>query len=243
MNPEIYERMAWLEDRHWWFRARRAIVAKLIAGLGLPVDARILDAGCGTGGNLAMLSGFGKVEAMEMDDWAREIAAAKGVASVAPGRLPDGLPFQEGNFDLVALLDVLEHVADDEAALDSLGRLLKPGGHLLITVPAYPFLWSRHDEAHHHYRRYRIRELESKVRSAGMTVRHASYFNTLLFPLIAALRLLGRIRPGRGGDDLAMPRPWVNRMLYAVFSSERMLLGKFALPFGVSVVLVARRGA
>ncbi len=243
MNPEAYERMASLEDRHWWFLARRAIVAKIIAGLKLPPQARILDAGCGTGGNLAMLRNFGEVEATEMDDGARTIAAAKGVAAVSPGRLPDALPFQGAEFDLITLLDVLEHVADDEAALESLSGLLRPGGHLVTTVPAFSFLWSEHDEVHRHYRRYRKRELENKVRQAGMNVVYASYFNTFLFPLIATVRLGGRFLKRRKGGDLVMPGGGVNRLLYAIFSSERALLGKMRLPFGVSLLLVARKGS
>jgi SAM-dependent methyltransferase len=210
--------------------------------LGLPKDARILDAGCGTGGNLSMLRSFGEVDAIEMDDRAREIAIAKGIARVVPGQLPDDLPFHENRFDLVVLLDVLEHVMEDEAALISLRRLLKPSGYLLVTVPAFPFLWSRHDEAHHHHRRYRMEELRGKVEKTGMEIVYASYFNTLLFPLIAAVRLFGRLLKGQGRDDLALPNPWVNRMLYAFFSSERVLLGKLALPFGVSALVVARKG-
>jgi SAM-dependent methyltransferase len=242
VNPEIYQYMSQVEESHWWFLARRAIIAKLVAGLQLPGNAKILDAGCGTGGNLAMLSSFGEVEATELDDRAREIALAKGVALVVPGQLPDGLPFKEPRYDLVALLDVLEHVTDDEAALKSLAQLLKPAGHILITAPAFPSLWSGHDEVHHHHRRYRLKELEGKVRTAGMEVVYSSYFNTLLFPLVAASRLYGRLRKGRGGSDLVMPNPLVNRILYAVFSSERAMLGRFRLPFGVSALVVARKG-
>jgi SAM-dependent methyltransferase len=235
--------MAWQEESHWWFKARRIIVARIITRLGLSRQASILDMGCGTGGNLAMLSGFGKVEAVEVEDWAREIASAKMCAAVVPGWLPDGLPFHEPLFDLIVLLDVLEHVSDDEAALDALGRLLKPGGSLLITVPAFPFLWSPHDEVHHHFRRYRLGELEGKLTQAGMEISYASYFNILLFPIIASVRLLGRFRSGLRVGDLAMPHSWVNQMLYAIFSSERFLLGRFRLPFGVSAMVLAKRGA
>lgn len=242
MNPEIYKSMALMEEQHWWFRARRSIVAKIITGLALSPQARILDAGCGTGGNLAMLSSFGKVEAVEMDDWAREMATAKEAVCVLPGSLPDGIPYPKDSFDLIALFDVLEHVPDDEASLESLRSLLKPNGYLFITVPAFHFLWSRHDEVHRHYRRYRMGELKRKVSMAGMDVVYASYFNTLLFPFIAMARMLGRFFVRQGEGDLSMPPRWLNQMLYAVFASERLLLGKVALPFGVSAMVVVRRG-
>ncbi len=242
MNPEIYTLMAAIEDQHWWFRARRALVANQLGRLGLSPDSSILDAGCGTGGNLAMLCRHGHVEAMEMDAQARTIAAGKALARVREGILPDALPFPESHFDLITLLDVLEHVDEDEAALDALGRRLKPGGYLVITVPAFAFLWSRHDEAHHHKRRYRIRDLKQKAIAAGMEITYASYFNTLLFPLIAAVRLVDRLRPsGWQQGDLAMPPLWLNNLLYVVFSSERWLLGRMSFPFGVSALLVARK--
>ena len=244
MNAAFYEQYAAVEDRHWWFAARRRIVARVLGGLGLPAGARILEVGCGTGGNLAMLARFGRVEAAEMDGRACELANARGVAPVTRGWLPDGLPFEDGAYDLVALLDVLEHVEDDRAALERLARLLAPGGALVVTVPAYAFLWSRHDVVNHHFRRYRRGALVRKLREAGLAVAHATYFNTLLFPAIAAARGAGRVLGREGGSDVdAIPPAPVNRVLEAVFAAERFAAPRVRLPFGVSILAVARRPA
>lgn len=243
MEPSIYTLMASLEENHWWFAARRTIAEKIIKQLDLPPDAKILDAGCGTGGNLAMLGRHGQIHAMELDDQARQIANAKGIALVLSGRLPDNVPFQQEQFDLIALLDVLEHVDDDRNTLRVLGTLLKPGGYLLISVPAFPFLWSAHDEVHHHKRRYVLGELRSKLEDAGLEITYASYFNTVLFPLIFGARQVGKLRTHKpGSGDLTMPSPLINRLLFAVFSSERFVLGRWSLPFGVSVLAVAKKG-
>lgn len=243
MEPSIYALMASLEENHWWFSARRAIAEKIIKQLDLPPDAKILDAGCGTGGNLAMLSRYGQVHAMELDDQARQIANAKGIAQVLSGRLPDKVPYQQEQFDLIALLDVLEHVEDDRNTLKVLGSLLKPGGYLLISVPAFPFLWSKHDEVHHHKHRYFLDELKSKLENAGLEVAYSSYFNTILFPLIFGARQLRKFRTNkRESGDLKMPHPLINWLLFSVFSSERFVLGRWSLPFGISAMAIARKG-
>lgn len=244
MEPNIYALMASLEENHWWFSARRAIAEKIIKQLDLPPDAKILDAGCGTGGNLAMLSRYGQVHAMELDDQARQLANAKGFAQVLSGSLPDKVPYQQEQFDLIALLDVLEHVEDDRNTLKVLGSLLKPGGAILISVPAFPFLWSAHDEVHHHKRRYFLDELKSKLENAGLEISYASYFNTILFPLILGARLLGKLRTNkRENGDLTMPHPFVNWLLFSLFSSERFVLGRWPLPYGVSAMAIARKGS
>lgn len=154
MDPKAYEQMAGLEDRHWWFVGRRQILSRVIAGIPLPPSACILEAGCGSGGNLEMLSQFGQVWAMERSEIALPLARARGIAIVEEGELPHRIPFGSQQFDLIALLDVLEHLDEDTAALEALIQRLKPSGYMVITVPAYPWLWSAHDELNHHKRRY-----------------------------------------------------------------------------------------
>lgn len=241
MDAAYYDTYARVEDEHWWFAARRRILARVLDGLKLPPDARLLEAGCGTGGNLALLARYGRLDAGEIDARARAYATARGITAVRPLTLPHDVPFEDEAYDVVALLDVLEHVEDDAAALARLFRLLKPGGHLVLTVPAFAFLWSAHDVVNHHFRRYRIGPLVARLRTAGFTVNHATYFNTLLFPAVAMTRLA---RPLRGFSVRAtetIPAAPVNRLLEATFAAERFVAPRLRLPFGVSLLAVARR--
>ena len=206
MNREIYIRMAGVEDDHWWFSGRRAIVESLLARIGLPRDAAILEPGCGTGGNLRMLARCGSVCAMDLDDQACRFAQARGIGEVAAGRLPDKIPFGDRCFDLVVMTDVLEHLDDDAATLRALRERLKPGGLLLLTVPAFRFLWSSHDTSHHHRRRYRAEELRKVVSEAGYEICYLSYYNFLLFTPILATRMVQRLTgANREGHDLRLP--------------------------------------
>lgn len=242
MDPHIYQQMRSLEDQHWWFSGRRRIVGQMLASIDLPEQTRILDAGCGTGGNLNFLSQFGEVTGVELDDGAAVLARERGSWSVLKGSLPDKMPFAEQRFDLIVLLDVLEHIDDDNASLRTLQNLLAPGGYLVLTVPAFPFLWSPHDEEHHHKRRYPAAGLQEVIQNAGLRLQYMSYFNTWLFPLVAAIRLVRRVFPaGEVGRDVALPKPVVNRMLKALFSSERHWIGRHRMPFGISLLAVARK--
>jgi SAM-dependent methyltransferase len=241
MERKVYEQMAQLDQRHWWFTARRRILAELIERVARPPkDARILELGAGTGHNLAMLSRFGNVEASELDSGARELAARRLGREVKEAALPDLSMFPAHSYDLIALLDVLEHVPDDKGSLASIMTRLKPGGALLLTVPANPWMWSAHDVAHHHHRRYRKAEIEGLARGAGYEIELLSPFNSLLFPPIAAVRLLGKIT-GKDDSDDAMPGALVNETLDTVFGLERSLIGRVPMPIGVSLVAVHRR--
>ncbi len=241
MESKVYTRMASIENRHWWFVARRRILAEAVARYVPPsACARVLEAGCGTGGNLALLSRCGQVFGFEPHRQAREYARRRGPFDLRDGRLPYDIPFEPGSFDLVAALDVLEHLDDDRASLAALADRLKPGGKVLITVPAFPFLWSHHDEQHHHRRRYRKRQLIRLIRENGLEPEFAGYFNSLLFPLVAGTRLAKRLLGLKGEED-QMPPPLINRFLTAVLSMERHLLGRLPMPFGVSILVIARK--
>ena len=243
MQPELYRQMRDLEDRHWWFRGRRRIVADVLGRLDLQQPARILDLGCGTGGNLDMLSGFGEVTGVEHDEQAVELAAERGVAPVLRGSLPHGLPAGLAPIDCVAMLDVLEHIEEDRESLGAVHALLSPGGYLVLTVPAFAFLWGPHDREHHHKRRYRAPTLRKLLEGAGFRVDKLSYYNAWLFPPVALVRLVRKVIPGsESGADEALPPGWLNGTLERLFASERHVLRHARFPFGVSLLAVARRG-
>ena len=242
MDRAVFDRMAEQDATHWWYTARREILSDVIARqIRPPSGARILEVGCGTGHNLAMLESFGPVDALELDAPARELAAQRLGRAVGDAPLPELPGVERDAYDLVALLDVLEHVEEDEAALRGVAECLASKGAVLLTVPANPWMWTVHDEHHHHHRRYTEATLRSVIQRAGLTPQLVTHFNTLLFPPIAAARAWGRLRGQEESDD-RMPSPRVNRLLEGVFGLERHLVGRVPLPFGVSLLAVARRG-
>ena len=245
MEPECMERsayteMAAIDENHWWYRARRRIVAEMITQhIAKRPNLAIAEIGCGTGSNLPVLVRFGQVTAVEPDADARVFAAARSDATVLEGRLPDGLPLAENSLDLAVMLDVLEHVDDDVAALKAVAKKLKPDASFLLTVPALPSLWSPHDEEHHHKRRYTAQTLRAAIESAGLRVEMMSYFNTLLLPMIAGIRWIKNLT-GSKEVDTGMPSNWLNKVLEAIFAFERHLIGRLPLPLGVSLVVIVK---
>lgn len=238
MDRAVFDRMAEQDQHHWWFVARRRILSGLIArDVSPPPGGRILEIGCGTGHNLDMLGRFGTVDAIELDDHARALASARLGRPVLKARLPELEGVADGTYDLIALLDVLEHVAQDRPALEAIARKLKPGGRILLTVPANRWMWSAHDAAHHHFRRYGRRELARLIESAGLKIELLSFFNTLLFPLAAVARLVGKLA-GKTSSDDAMPPAPINRLFTGLFGLERYLVGRVPLPAGVSLVAI-----
>ena len=237
MEPDTYELMRQIEDEHWWFVARRNIIGALLGRLRLPAQAEILEVGCGTGGNIALLKRFGVVTCVELDKTAAGMARDRNLAPVLYGKLPDELPEFSRQFDVVALFDVIEHVKEDGASLQVLSSLLKPGGRIVLTVPAFNFLWSQHDDENHHQRRYRRRDLVDLARQCALSLDYISYFNFWLFPPVAAVRLIRKVIPYRESwQDMRQPNEVVNRVLQSIFSSERHIAGRMSLPFGISLM-------
>jgi SAM-dependent methyltransferase len=222
MQREVYLTLARVEDHHWWFRARRAIATRILQGLELPANATILEVGSGTGGNLAMLSDFGRLFAMELNPEARALSDRRSIIKAEEGILPDGIPFGNQQFDLIAAFDVLEHIEPDLESLVALRARLAVGGKLLMTVPAFRFLWGPHDESHHHKRRYRLGPFTRLVERAGYQIILANYYNFWLFPIVAAARLLDRCKSVRyqNGAQLSIPPAPINRLLEAVLPAN-----------------------
>ena len=227
------------EDRaHWWFLGRRAVILAEMARRLPAGGARLAELGCGSGGMLEALGRFGTAVGIELDPALRARARERGL-DVRAGALPDAIPLEPGRWDAVCLFDVLEHVGDEAGALAACRRLLAPGGRLFVTVPAYAWLWSRHDELLGHRRRYTARALRGVAERAGFAVERLTYFNTLLAPPIMAVRL-ARAALRRPGHDLDRPAPPLNRALAACFSAEARLLRWVSAPFGISILLAAR---
>jgi SAM-dependent methyltransferase len=245
MDKDFYRRYYELEGRHWWFRGRRQLFLRLLEEQIPPRERpiRILDFGCGTGAFLEDLDRFGTVSAVDADESAVSFCHARGRAEVLHAPPGAHLPYPDGTFDLVTTLDVIEHVEDDVAALSELRRVLRPGGLLLVAVPAFMFLWGRQDEVSHHHRRYTARTLDRSLAEAGFRVRRTSYFNTLLFAPIAAVRLARRLVRAHDGaqSDFEVGPARMNGVLSALFGAEAAVVARRRLPFGVSLLALATK--
>jgi SAM-dependent methyltransferase len=239
MERAVYDAMAELDESHWWYRARREVIAALIRRKARPAPrARLLEIGCGTGHNLAMLGEFGTVDALEVDPTARAIAEKRLGREVLVAPLPELNGVAEQSYDLVAAFDVIEHIPDDRQALEGIARRLKPGGKLVATVPAHQWMWSAHDVVNHHQRRYSKRAFSALIERSPLKLEAIGYFNSLLFPLAVAQRVASKI--ARKDDaDLALPPAPLNYALERVFAAERALIGRVPLPPGLSLFAVA----
>ena len=238
MDRSVYDNMAKLDEQHWWYVARRDVLDRLIRRrLALPEGARILEIGCGTGHNLPMLRQFGEVDAIEIDEAARDLASQRLGKPVMAHPLPSLEGVADGTYDLVAILDVLEHIEEDRDALLGIKRKLKPGGRILITVPAHPWMWSAHDVVNHHKRRYTRRTLKAVIAAAGLRLDMLRWFNSLLFPAAAGARLAGRLFGKEGGDDTLPPKQ-VNFLFGKIFALERHAIGRWPMTPGVSLAAI-----
>jgi SAM-dependent methyltransferase len=233
-----------VEADHWWFRGRRQLLGAMIRELGIRRDARTLDVGSGTGANLRLLAelGFERVSGLDCSEEAIRYCGEKALPRVELGDLCD-LPFAEGDFDLVIAADVLEHVEDEARAIGELRRVLQPGGRLIVTVPAFQSLWGLQDQVSHHKRRYRRRELESRLRDGGLEVARSFYFNYLLFaPIWLARRLLRILRVELASEN-ELNTSLLNALLARVFSWDVRSAPRLRPAFGVSILALARRPA
>ena len=231
-----------VEDRHWWYRGRRRVLEQTIQRLALPPRARILDAGCGSGRNMVDLARYGEVTGVELSEPSAEVARGRHVGEVVEGSVME-MPFPPDSFDLALCLDVIEHLEDDRGALRELRRVLAPGGALLVTVPAYQWLWSGHDEINHHHRRYSRTTLERAAREGGWECVRTTHFNSLLLPAAIALRALDRLhaRATESSLDLWVPPAPLNWVLQQPLNLEAALIGRGGhIPVGLSLLAVLR---
>jgi len=230
------------EDRHWWYRGRRTVLDGVIADLGLPRGARILDAGCGSGRNMIELAPYGSVTGVELSETSVALARERDAGEVVAGSVLE-MPFADDSFDLAVSLDVIEHLEDDLTALRELRRTVAPGGSLLVTVPAYQWLWSGHDEINHHHRRYTRRSLQRVAEQAGWHQTRTTYFNSLLLPVAIVLRVLDRVntKTTESSLDLWVPPEPLNWLLQRPLAIEAALIRRGGrIPAGLSLLAVFR---
>jgi SAM-dependent methyltransferase len=243
MESSEYAKLAAFENKYWWHVGRRSIVARQIAKLNREKQQlKILNVGSGTGGTVEILAQHGRVLNIDQSKEAVRLMQESGYQALEM----DGAntPLEKDQFDLVAALDVLEHIQDDESALREWQRLLKPGGYVLLTVPAYQWLWSGHDVSLGHFRRYTASRLEKVVRAAGFEMCKRSYAITFSFPLIAAFRICQKLfRPAVRKSSYVQLPDFLNSIFIGVLRMESFLLEIFNLPIGTSVLVIARKPA
>lgn len=244
MEEAFYEEYARIEAVHWWFEGRRAIFDALLAQLPLSPSALLLDLGCGTGANLSFLSRYGRVIGLDWGAAAARYSRRRTALPVLRGDV-QALPFQSDSVDLVTAFDLIEHIDDDQACVREMARVVRPGGFVLVTVPAFPWMWGRQDVINHHKRRYRAKELARLFETASLQIQRLTYLNTFLFPVVAAVRLARRVVPEKNTElvsDFSMTKPGkINDWLGKLFSLEAPLIARFNLPVGVSLLCLAQR--
>lgn len=248
MNPQFYNEYYHLEREGWWFRARLNILESMVKIIAKDKPLTILNVGAATGATSEMLSKYGKVTSLEYDAYCCRFLKEKTGIEAVNASLTD-LPFEDESFELICAFDVIEHIEDDQKAVDEIYRVLAREGKYFVTVPAFMFLWSKHDEINHHYRRYKKRDFNQLFFHSGLTIDRSTYFNFLLFLPIATIRLMLKILPKRkskdstGSDNEILKSSWLaNHLAYTIFHSEKKLITRnITFPFGVSILSIGTK--
>lgn len=242
MNTAEYKTMADRENSYWWHKGRYKILEKQLEIIsGKRHDLEILNIGCGTGGTVPTIERFGNVTNVDTADEAIRFMLENGYKAQKVTGI--SLPFKKNQFDAIVALDVLEHIEQDVEALSEWSRLLKPTGQLILTVPAYSWLWSKHDESLHHYRRYTRSELRKKVQETDLELTKNSYAIVFSFPLIVAFRFLTKLRPENVNEKTSyvnVPNI-INSLFFKFLSIEALFLKYISFPFGTSVLIRAEK--
>jgi len=242
MEQGVYDVEARAEAEHWWFRGRRQLFATELRLLKVGIDAKFLDLGTGTGSNLRMLSqeGYRNVIGIDLDPLAIRYCLTKGFSSLLQAEATR-LPFAEGQFDVVLATDTVEHIEDDQMALHEIHRVLAPGGHVMICVPAFASLWGLQDDVAHHKRRYRMADLAQKIRASGLQIQQSYYFNFLLFVPIWLARQFIRVIGIKLASENEINSTGLNQLLFGIFSLDVRVAPLLRPPFGVSIMMIGQK--
>ncbi len=243
MQNHLYKEMYELGNKHWWFLSKKKIILSMIKKyLPEKENLKILDIGCGSGLMLNDLENIGKVYGLDSSDEAIKFSSQKFNGTIKKGFLPNDIPYTNGTFDIITVLDVLEHIEDDKTSLSKIKDLLTNEGILIITVPANMHLWSHHDHIHHHFRRYTRDNLHKKIILSDLKIEKMSYYNSLLYIPIYIVRKFNTIfRKTKANSDLKLPCKIVNSILKMIFSFEQTYLRKFNFPQGVSLIAICKK--
>lgn len=246
MELEVYQQADRQKDQHWWFLGRRKIISSILSSKIKNKNLKVLDAGCGAATSLPILRPFGKIIGIDKSPKAINFCRKKDYSQLARADVAS-LPFKDKSFDLIAALDLLEHVKDDRQVIQELARVCQKGSWLIVTVPAFSFLWGENDIATHHFRRYQKMELKNKVEKSGFEIKKLSYFNFFLFPLFLVWHVLSQIRKKWTKDyqpksSLIINFPgWLNKFFILLFSLEAIFLPVIDFPFGLSLICLAQK--
>jgi|TARA_B100002003_G_scaffold240145_1_gene260361 ubiquinone/menaquinone biosynthesis C-methylase UbiE len=240
MQPQFEKKYHMLEAKHWWFKARRDMVLKLLRTT--KKDAKVIDIGCAGGTTLKFLTknGFSNTSGIDLSSKAIKHCKSRGIKNVTCQDATK-TTFKDNTFDTLVSSDVVQNIPDDSKALKEWHRIAKKGGRLILFTDAYQWLWSKHDESAHALRRYSLSQLKRKVKRAGWTIEKSSYWNMMLLPPIAIVRFLKNLANNKEGDDLDLPPRILNRLITAWMKTENSLLTHLNAPFGVNVMIVARK--
>lgn len=245
MKIDKYHEMEKLEKFHWWFVYRQNVLKFVLKNYlaSLKKDSAIIDIGCGTGGNLQLLSkDYTNIAGIDNNKCAIEYCKNKGLSNVRHGELPNLENVPDESIDLFLLFDVLEHVEDDKLSIEVLRNKLKPNGYILLTVPAFSFLWSQHDKDFHHKRRYNLKQIEKILTDCEFKIIKGCYLYFMLFPIILIARLLKKVfKKYSGADDFQLNNSFLNKIIIKLLSIEIKLLKIFNYPFGSSILLLVKK--
>ena len=246
MEYDEYKIMSDIEDSYWWFVGKQCLAESMFKNycLDVPGDIRVLDIGCGTGGILKLMRKYGAVCGIDFSLTALELSKQSGCGCLVCSDVGRHIPFKDNTFTAVTCFDVMEHLDNEWTLLEETLRICKPGGHIIITVPAFNVLWSAHDKALHHKRRYTRQQMLRRIDRLDCSVIKSSYFNILLFiPILVSRKLKGfldRGKPPRSDFFMKLPG-WINTVLRVLYTAEIVCLSRLNFPFGVSLLVVLQK--